>query len=69
MRIIGADRRATIVVDNLGPSSNQQALADAWLLAAAPDLLEACRVAVAAMGNIDAAQHIQRAIDKAEGKL
>lgn len=69
MRILGSDPRATVVADNLGPASNLHAIADARLMAAAPDLLDACRLAVAAMGNVNAAQHIQHAIDKAEGKL
>lgn len=40
----------------------------ARLFAAAPELLEACKLAVAAMGPMDAARHIQKAIDKAEGR-
>lgn len=43
--------------------------ANARLIAAAPDLLAACKLAVAAMGPIDAARHIQQVIDRAEGKL
>jgi len=52
-------------VDIPDRESEMRALADALLIAAAPDLLAACRLAVAAMGNMDAARAIQDAIDLA----
>lgn len=42
--------------------------ADARLIAVAPDLLAACKLAVAAMGNKDAARHIEAVIARAEGR-
>ena len=66
LRVLASDPRQTIVAPDLGPPSNPSCLADARLIAAAPDLLEACRTAVAAMGNISAASFVQAAIDKAE---
>ena len=43
-------------------------LANARLIAAAPDLLDACKLAVAAMGDMDAANAVRDAISRAEGR-
>jgi hypothetical protein len=44
------------------------AVATARLIAAAPTLLAACKLAVAVLGNTDAAWHIEGAIACAEGR-
>lgn len=50
--------------------SSQDAFANATLIAAAPDLLDACKQALGAFENGDAIDwsDLQKAIDKAEGK-
>jgi hypothetical protein len=44
VRVLANDTRATIVANVTGAVSNPTAIADARLIAAAPDLLAACRV-------------------------
>ncbi len=53
-------------VELLGPDDGW---ANCRLIAAAPELLEACKLAFAAMGNMDAARVIRSVIAKAEGRL
>lgn len=43
LRVLTDDRRATIICQEIGPPSNPAAQADARLIAAAPELLEALR--------------------------
>lgn len=61
----------TLIADASGPSAMrpQQSEANAALIAAAPELLEACKFLVAAKGGSLPEAHIKAkaAIDKAEG--
>jgi hypothetical protein len=44
LRILTDDARSTIICQQIGPASNAQARANARLIAAAPELLEALQV-------------------------
>lgn len=46
LRVLSDDARATIIAQNIGPSSNPEAVADASLIAAAPSLLKAAEFAL-----------------------
>lgn len=72
-QIVATDARETIVCNITGASSNEQATADARLIAAAPDLLEALRamhdaVAMIVGNDSPVLQSAQAAIAKATGE-
>ena len=72
IRLVGSgshDQKAEVYMkqNTYGSVNEATARANWHLIAAAPDLLLACKLAVTAMGDVVAAKTIQAAVDKAEG--
>jgi hypothetical protein len=66
-RILATDARQTIVVDSFGGSiSNPAVLADARLIAAAPEMLNALRFITTGAGTFVSSSDIAELIAKAE---
>lgn len=59
---------AKIIWVHAGDEGDEEAYANARLIAAAPDLLAACELALAAMGNMSAAEVVRAALAKSRGE-